>query len=403
MASLDFASVILGSLGLMVLLLMGTVTRLRVPLFVLGALLPIWSVGNLPPLLFDAARYGLGALIVLRLWGSQSSAKRALSSWAAPLTVSGVLLLLFVWLHGNSPYVGAVMVAAAVSSWAIVLKVQDVWPIFLGFAVGASASAFFVIGSFAEVPLVEMLVPNKDPGYERFTGLGSSSVRVSVEFAIAMSIWLMAYSRRWLGRVIPVAGIVISSAGLLLCGGRTGVLGLGIALVVALIYGWVGVIPTLLFISIVLAAIWVFRVGDGRLGINTIDRILSPADDRYGGITTGRLDIMVFEWGEFVSSPLIGAGATNAHFAPLYYAVLGGLVPGLVIVWLSLRMLGLVGRPISWRNSSLEARSGVLVISVFVATVLVEPLGPFLGFGYNVLLFSSVAAIERQSERAKLV
>ena len=63
-------------------------------IFVFAMLLPIWSVGSLDPVYFDAARAGVALLVLVK---SKPTARRlwARASWviAAPLLIVGVVIL----------------------------------------------------------------------------------------------------------------------------------------------------------------------------------------------------------------------------------------------------------------------------------------------------------------------
>ncbi|MGX1598578.1 hypothetical protein ACWIDS_16130 [Dietzia maris] len=356
-------------------------------LFILGALIPIWSIATLPPVVFDAARYGLGLLLVARLWTVSGPTVRGVASWAVPIALTGVLVALFTWQRGDSPSEGVIMAGAAILAWAVTARVPNPWPLFLGFATSATVSGLVLIGSASGIGIASALTPNQDAGTARLTGVGSSAVRVSLELAIAIVIWVIANRARRGIHVVPVLGVLICSIAILMCGGRTGIVGLGLALLVSVVRGWIKPLLALLIAAGTAIAVRQTLQATEPGAFNTLDRLLGPTDERYGGFSSGRADLFAAAWEGFRASPITGVSDTQAHFAPLYFAALGGVVAGLIILWLTTRLLFAQFVSLGDRATRPEATAAVLISAVFLVAALLEPYGPFFGFEFCVLLF----------------
>ena len=381
--------------GATAILLIGLVPRVPVALFILGALFPIWSIASLPPAVFDAARYGLALLLVARLWALGRSRVRGHGSWAVPIALTGVLAALFTWYRGDLPIEGIVMLCAAILAWTVIAHTPNPLPVFLGFATTATLSAAVLIGDAAGIGVATLLTPNQDAGEARLTGLASSSIRVSMDLAIAIIVWLIVYrSRRW-GRLLPLSGLAVCSVGILMCGGRTGIVGLALALLVGVIRGWIKPLPAFLIAGGATLALRQTLQATAPGRFNTLDRLLGPADDGFGGFTSGRITLLSDAWTKLTASPLTGTSDTQAHFAPLYFAALGGIAAGSLILWLTIRLLALQFVRLGDRSNQPEVAASILICAIFLVWALVEPYGPFFGFEFNLLLFACVRVLSR--------
>lgn len=371
-------------------LLVATVPKIPVTLFVLGALMPVWSIGPIPPDFFDAARYGLAAIIAGRLWLRPGVAEKKLASWTTSLAVVGILMVLFQWLRGDSTIEGIIVIFGALLAWLVVSRVESVWPIFFGFAVGATVSAIVLLGTSAGVGPLAALVPNQNPGYGRLTGLGTSAVRVSIELAIALVIWCAAWAMKK-AQYGALVGVPIVALALLASGGRTGVAGLIIVIVIATLRGWIRPVVALFMTPAVIGVIY---YADQRTSFSTLERFRS--EDATGGLgfDNGRLSRLSDAWDSWMTSPFIGGGVSDAHFAPLFFASTGGIVAGVIIIVLMARLIVLPFRAVT----TAEGVAGALIGALFAVTAFLEPLGPFLGFESVTLMFCCIVAVSRSSQ-----
>lgn len=362
-----------------------------------ATLLPIWSLGSLPPAVLEVARIGLGLVIAVRAFRTGGPANSAIRSWAWPLAFVGALLAALSWWRGEDLTTGLFMLASVFLVTAALWRLPSVWPIFLGFATGTSVSAAVLIMTALGVGGVEFLVPNTNPGFSRYTGLGTSAPRVSSEFAAAAMIWWAAIHGRRCRGLVGAVGMVISLVALMLCGGRTGVFGLGIAVVLILARRWLR--PPLAIAVATIAGLAAYWISSQSVTLNTLTRF-SPASSEYGGFSTGRLGLVGEAWSSFLTAPLLGPGShgflvqygLSPHLPPLAYALSGGIVAGGVVLFLTLRLLGLLFA--GWGGSpSALTRVGCLVAAILVGQALLEPNGPFLGIEMLTLLFSVVIAL----------
>lgn len=361
-----------------------------------AALLPIWSLGPLPPVVLDVARTVLGGVIFIRAMSAKAEPNRALKPWAVPIVVVATLLTVLSFWRGESVTGGVFQMASVLVVSAALWRLPSMWPVLVGFAVGASISGAVVVMSALGVGAVSLLVPNSDPGFYRYTGLGTSAPRVSTEFAAAAVIWWCALSGRVCRTLVGMAGIAVSLIALMLCGGRTGLLGLGLALALIVVRRWLR--PALaisLAAAVGAAAYWL----SGRsVAFNTLDR-LAMSSTASGGLTTGRLALIPEAWEEFLRSPVFGPGASDfvarygavPHFPPLSYAVTGGVVAAGIVLFLTFRLLTLTAANRGRSTSPLQ-RVGCLLAAVLVAPALLEPDGPYLGVEMLTLLFAAVVA-----------
>ncbi|UVE96446.1 O-antigen ligase family protein [Dietzia sp. B32] len=243
--------------------------------------------------------------------------------------------------------------------------------------------------------MATLLTPNQDAGEARLTGLASSSIRVSMDLAIAIIVWLIVYRSRRGGQFLPLAGLAACSIGILMSGGRTGIIGLALALLVGVLRGWIKPLPAFLIAGGVALAVRQTLQATAPGRFNTLDRLLGPADDGYGGFTSGRTALLSDAWTKLAASPLTGVSDTQAHFAPLYFAALGGIAAGALILWLTIRLLMLQFVRLGERAYQPEVAASMLICSIFLVWALVEPYGPFFGFEFNLLLFGCVSVLLR--------
>ncbi|MFI8592697.1 hypothetical protein [Dietzia maris] len=373
-------------------LLVATILPIRLVLTVIAALMPIWAVGPIPPAALDAARYGIAAVLVVRLWASPILSAGSLRSWVGPLMGVGFLITLFPWWRGDSMNEGVIFLSSVLLAWAILSRIDDPWPIFVGFAVGATTSAAVLLASAAGIDVFAALVANQDAGAARLTGLSSSAVRVSVELAIALAVWITVLRFKPKVPVLTIGAFLVCGFALMICGGRTGLVGLLVAGVVAVVRGWVRPLTAI----VTTAAAWfVLRQTEGPQSFNTIDRLLGePEISGRADFSSGRVDLLREAWGLWLERPIMGPGTSSAHLAPLYFASLGGVAAGVFVAWLTFR-LALMSISNLGRKISPEACAGSLISAIFFVSALLEPYGPFLGFEFTVLLLACALGVAR--------
>lgn len=369
--------------------LLTTAARLSLVLFTLGALLPIWSIGPIPPIVFDLARYGVACVLILRLWIAKPTTNRSVLPWCWPLLVAGTLITLFSWWRGETPIDGALMLGSVALAWAVMYRVDDPWPLFIGFASSATISGAVLLMSATGASPALWLVPNQDPGAGRLTGLSSSAIRVSIELAVAVAVWITVYRQRR-HRTAAVVALLVVVFALLVSGGRTGLLGLTLAAIIAVYRGWIR-----LMIAAITAVIgWVVvRRDDQALTYNTLDRITGFAPSGTGDFTSGRTRLLEEAWKQWLTAPFTGPGPSAAHVAAMYAASLGGLLAGLLIAWLTIKLGVLVTSRRALESRHPGAPAAVMTASILLVTALLEPYGPFFGFNFTLLTLASVAVL----------
>lgn len=375
--------------------------RLDIVVFVWGALLPIWSVGTLPPLVFDTARFGLGVVIALRAAVLHRDVRHpSIALWAKPLLVAGFLLVITAWWRGEAPTHGLVMLASLACVTIALRSLPAGWPLLAGFVTGTTISAIVLILGAFDVSAVALLSHNTNPGFARLTGLGTSAARVSLEFAIAALLCWALLDGKVRGRLLPAISGAICLVALLLCGSRTGAAAMGCALLVMLIKRWVRPLFVTGF-AFVMAGVLIWIARNGSAELNTFER-LTAAGVNQGDFSSGRVALVGESVRAFVASPWLGMGigpftlqyGAFPHLPPLFFAVGAGVVAGLIVLTLSLRMVHMMFSSQPGTPTPLE-KAGRLVNAALVASILLEPTGPFVGMELlTLLLFSALLVSE---------
>ena len=389
----------------------GIVVAALLPLSALAALfaalLPIWSVDTISPLVFDGARLGLAFAIFMK---ARSTGRQLCSASARRMAIAlgatGVILVVAGAFRPDpiGLSMGYTMVLAVATAWMALFRVDQPWYFLGGYLFGVTASAVVLIlhgmGFTALTPLA-------DAGIHRLSGLSSSAPLVGFELAIAIIIAAVGFTNRK-HRVLLAVAVLICLIALLMSGGRGGVAALGIAGLVAVRWRWVKFMPAA-FVTVLGWGVVSTILDSGRT-INTFARILGTGEIRSDA-TSGRIGLFDASLTAIVQDPILGTGLSQflgqqygngltPHFALFTFYVAGGVLAGVLV----LSMLGFIVQRLvlkSPRRFGPAGRVSYLVLAALLAMAITEPNGPFVGTQATTLLLLVIGMTS--STRAELV
>jgi hypothetical protein len=363
-AALALIAVLVGAVGLLIL-------PLSVLLFLFGLLLPIHQVAGVPELVLDLARYALAAGLILRCRPTAES--RGLRAYEIALLVAAVWLTGVSWSRSDSGtlYTAGVMGIATLVVY--LLRSRELVTAQLWFGYVTSAAFNSGVITLQGVGTTLPFVSDEFAGYGRYVGLGANAPLVSFELAVALVLALSV--PRALPRLTAQALILV---GLLVCGGRGGLVALVLAIVVVLA---VSKRHRSAAIGVVLVGgTSGLLLGHSSLSFSTLERILDP-NEATSDVTSGRADLLRASLMEFLGNPVFGIGlqafdnryGATPHMAVLNFAIAGGIVPALCVAVVA---LGMIRSGLLRRNASSPA---VALVAIFLVWMLLEPTGPFVG------------------------
>ncbi|HLR96686.1 MAG TPA: hypothetical protein VK053_19330 [Jiangellaceae bacterium] len=388
--------------GVAVVVVMGMVP---LPLLVFGwaALLPIWSIDPLPPVAFDALRLIGAGVIFLRMQRAPSVAwRQAVNSWVVPILAVGALMTTVAAVNadGRGWTTGTTMLIAAAVAYLVVVRVDRPGLVFGGYLAGVALSAsVLIMSAFGYTALS----PQDNPGFDRLTGLAPSATLAASDFALAVVIGWAYLSTRSRWQTPALLGMGVALVALLLSGGRVGVAGVAVATGCALLAGWVRPKHVVIGVSGLAGLLWVApHIG---LQFFTLDRLLGTSDTlTRTSFSSGRFEVLPEAARAVVLDPLghgldgfVAAHGAIPHTPILYLGLGGGLAAALIALALTVRVLRRVLRPL--RDSIAPQRAAHLVLAVFVATIALEPSGPFVGVATLTLLFLSAGLLPGKQPR----
>lgn len=379
------------ALALALALIACAVLPLNALIFLFAMLLPIWSVGSLDPIYFDAARAGVALLVLVkskptarRMWGRRSW------SVAAPLLVVAIFVLALGLTRPDSSAVsiGVTMLLSIVVAWAVLARLDNPWPLLNGYLVGLMLSAAVM---FLTAAGITVLTPQVDAGFFRLAGLSPSATLVTYQMALGVVIAWAATGRGESGTWYRLV-LVVSLLAVILSGGRGGVAALAMALVVSIRWGWFRPIH-----AVALGIVGWFVISQASafgLVVNTLERFTSAS---ASNLPDGRFALFDNAIESVASHPLTGQGLPDfestygggPHFAILSFSVAGGLLCGLLILWVMLILVRRLGF-LSPKPYGLAGKAGHLMLAVLIATSILEPTGPFVGAEFVTMLLLSV-------------
>lgn len=391
------------AVGLMALSSIGSDDRLA---WWWGFLIPIDYVAGVPSGLLDAARYGAVIWLCLRLVPDLSAARRPVVLKLAALVVAvGTIRGLASVARADrfGMLIAAVMVVGALTAPFVAYRVRAHRHILAGFLGGVLLSSVVSLMQGLDLPTLQ---EGNQEG-NRFPGLASSTMLITwhLAFALIVACFFLSQRREARGyRILAAATVPVGLAALVGNGAQGGLLGLGMAGLVLLVFGWR---------SITLRS--AVRYGGAALGVVVAIGVLvlaghikTPTIDGIRGTggyrnETARWTVAKHGARELAEHPLVGVGRTNfedeyglaPHFLPLEAGITAGIVGFVVaayLLWCLVRVLaqGPVGRrPEAWLGLALAA-------AMFGNTI-TETGGPFTGLPrFSMLL---IAVIACQGER----
>lgn len=370
----------------------------------LGFLLPIWTVGSVPPVVFDVARAALVVLLLATVPAhSTPEGRRVTRLWLTPLIVLTYLYLTFALIRGEDSgiTVGVTMVVSVAAGMVVAARPRLHEPVLVGLLAGATLSAVVVILQARGI----YTLTQQSAQIGAYLGLSSRSTMLTYELAAAIVVaaaLLLApgWKRRTLWLLTALAVCIL---GLLIGGGRGGVAAAGLAaLVVALRLQVVRLHHVVLTGLGLWGAVWALP----RLGVEglTLDRLLGAVEPeiRATGFTNGRWESIGQGWEVMMAHPVVGIGGStyieeyriSPHFSPVSFGVavgaLGFLIAALVLLRLVRGFLQLPAKP-----RSREAVYGYGLAAMLVGWSLLEPGAPFVGIEPVLLLALAFAFTAR--------
>ena len=382
------AAIILGALGCVF-------APLGVLIFVWGALLPIWTVASVDPLVFDALRFGLAGVIFIKgirqpraVWSG--SARRIAVILAAVGALVGAIGLLRP--EAQAATTGLTMVLGSVISWIVLTRITQPWALLNGYLAGTALSAIVLVLAGFGYPTV---TPLDFAGYARLSGLSPSATLVTYQMALGVVVAMAAVGRKSARPAYVLLGL-LSLFALLLSGGRGGIVALALVALVAVRWRWIRPVPAILGAAAV-AGLVAWAVNEG-VALNTLDRLTeeTAGSDARTGLFAGAMQTIV-------ENPIVGTGfaafeasyGALPHIALQTFFILGGIACGIPILWvffLLVRRLAVVNpRPFGH-----DGFAGHMILAVFMATVFLEPTGPFVGAAFVTLLLLGVSLTEKR-------
>lgn len=394
-------SVQIAAIGFFTLLMISALMPLRALVLLWAALLPIWSIGTLDPLIFDVARVLLAVVIGMR------SSKLAGGLWTKTvmrftfaLGFVGATLLIVAWTRDDQATMttGVTILISVASAWLVLRRTSDPWLIFDGYMAGAAASATVLMLSALSIV---NLSPQVDAGILRQTGLSPSATLVTYQLALAVVFAWAGFARRK-HRVMHLLVGLLCLAALAFSGGRGGVLALALALIIALRWGWVRIFPMIALGVIAWGGI-VLAERSG-LTVNTLQRLLDSSQSGQPDLRAAITDAAI---AEVIAEPVTGPGlayfhetvGSLPHFALLTFFIAGGILCGTIIIAVTTVIAGRLIF-VSPRLSGPAGKAAHLGGAVLLVSVFLEPWGPFVGIEFTTILLLTIAVTSSASNAA---
>ncbi|TFC93391.1 O-antigen ligase [Cryobacterium sp. TMT3-29-2] len=369
-----------------------------------GALLPVWSVSSLDPMVFDAARLAVAIMIMVKSGREHANLwTPAVRRVAVPLGASAIGLVVFGIVSGESGTVnlGVTMLLGLIVGWMVLSRLTNPWALMNGYLVGVTLSGVvLILAGFG----YSTITPQTNGGFLRLTGLSPSATLVTYQLAIgAVVAWASIHKGARSGRFVVALMVCLVAMGL--SGGRGGVVALGLALLVGARWGWVRAVPAA---AIALVG-WIAVTLAENAGItfNTLQRFTSSGDG--GDLTTGRARLFQDSLDSILTHPVLGSGLSQfeaeygpaPHVALLTFFVAGGLLCGLPVLWafwcIARRCL-----TISPKQFGAAGKAAHLILAVSIASAFLEPNGPFVGIAWTTILLLAVGITSRALEPPRI-
>lgn len=368
---------------------------------VFAALLPIWSIGTLSPLAFDGARLGLAVAIFLKARRASRQTWSSSSRQTALVLGATGLVLVVAGAFRPDPIgltMGYTIVLAVATAWMALSRIDQPWQLLGGYLVGVTTSAVVLILHGVGFTT---LTPLADAGINRLSGLSSSAPLVGFELAIGIVVAVVGIGNRKYRLLLALAVLTCLTA-LLMSGGRGGVAALGIALLVAVRWRWVKLMPAAF--ATILGWGVVSTILDSGRTINMFARFLGTGEIRSDA-TSGRVDLFDASLRAIAQDPILGTGlfqflgqqygnGLTPHFALFTFYVAGGICAGLLVF----SMLGFIIHRLMFKSPrpfGAAGRASYLVLAALLTMALTEPNGPFVGTQTTTLLLLVIGMTAR--------
>lgn len=366
-----------------------------VPFFLLGLVLPIDTMGGVPPVLFDVLRYGLALVIVVAsLSRPRESRPNPLLGWVTfLLTTAGALAIAKAVFLGGSLFTGVVAFISPLVAFLVVRGMAHQCWLMLGFVAGCTLSAIDIIFQANGLPYLG--VPS-EYGF-RYSGFSFGSTKVAPFLAVALCVVITPWA--WAKRrvLLRVALAVALGAALFLSQGRGGVAGLLAALAILVFtllrrrpllgFGLLLVVPPVLYFSGAFSAL--------------SDHVLRSNVQTASDLTTGRSALNSASWDAFWAGGPLGVDPSirhllRPHIAPLTSGVdvgpFGLMATSVVCVLLAYTMFLAPARvPVVFR----------MIAAVALVAALLEPTGFFVGFSGAMIVALCFAQFAQTVDNAR--
>lgn len=369
---------------------------------ILGILIPIDVLGELRPASLDALRYTLAIALVVRIFvnpqGNSRLSRQVFFASSCLIAVYSLGVVKEVTAQSESLTTLAPIVGLASTLLAVVITLdRKIRPsIFLGFSIGATASAADILLQVAGLPF---LGTPTDWG-TRYAGLSFTSTNTAPFLAVALvlvllSIRIRSDQRIWYLLQTSVSGIcvVVLASALVFSGGRGGVLGLVIAIgILGIRIGRNRADLLALSVGSVALASYVYKDAIGSY----IDR-----DGRSTSLGSGRGERNYEALRALSDNWLSGlepaeAALYNPHTPVLLFGLQLGIVGSLLMLAVTLQLGRLALRGALVRDTHIHS---AMAAAIMFVTALLEPTGFYVGLSKVTLLLLVLAAATQIKER----
>jgi len=349
----------------------------------LGILLPIDVIRVVTPVALDVARYGLLALLVLRLAPEPRRGPRVMFA----LSMSGLIVVsVFGLVKGASGESyslvrGVVGLASTIGGVLVARRMSVHRHVLVGFVLGSVASACDVCLQVAGLPYlgVETLYGFRYSGFSLKSTALAPLLALAIVLVASSWLWTGAKSHRFVG-VLRVVMLAPLGFALYASQGRGGLVSLilaGVFLTALRFRGHPGRVITLLGLTLVAA--YYFRA-------QITDLFVRPSEN---DLSNGRGQLNEEALRAFARDPLFGATPSeipllNPHTPLLTFAIeagLLGLAAALVLMIALLRVVSAKSPSSAHVPAVVRAAAVVMLVTSFL-----EPDGFYVGLGRVVLL-----------------
>lgn len=374
--------------------------RIRYLSILIGLLLPIDLFGQVNPILLDALRYGMSIILLIKL-KKYSKPRHVYAKIALILLmVIGSVTALRGFLYEDFSTIqrGIIGIVSVMFAYFLAINPNIRPSLFLGFVLGSVWSALDILCQVMGFPYLGL---TSDLGV-RFSGLSFTSTNTAPYLSIALVIIFMHQDlyrtksrHRFAINLARVLAVGVLLLGLFFSGGRGGLAGLAVAILVWVVFRFrtKPLVATLGALSLLVLVV---------AGYDSLySYITREGQNNSHGITTGRDKLNSESLNSFMNSPIFGVPIDERYLYRPHTPILSfaldagiiGLLIGIALTFLSLRTV------ISIRNSHAYPLAYRMTASIMLLTIFLEPAGFFTGFTKTLLLMMTLSAFSENHHK----